>query len=64
LKESQQTTSVIKWLEKRNYRVFVWGTSLGAATALKCGMGEVIVADSPFMSFKKASENIVQKATK
>lgn len=51
--ESKQVQSVTNYLKAKNYRVFLWGRSMGAASALLYGKVDVIVADSPFRSVKK-----------
>lgn len=51
--ESKQVQTVVNYLRKKNYNVFLWGRSMGAASALLYGKVDVIVVDSPFRSVKK-----------
>ncbi len=52
VREAQQTKTVVEHLRNMKYRVVLWGRSMGAVTALLYGDVEIIVADSPFLSFK------------
>ena len=53
VRESEQIATVVKYLRSHHYEVILWGRSMGAASALKYGKADVIVADSSFRSMKK-----------
>lgn len=52
---------MVEELEKRNFKIILWGRSMGAATALRFGKAPIIVADSSFHSFKSLCEQTLTK---
>lgn len=58
-RESEQVRTVTNYLRSKDYVVFLWGRSMGAASALKYGKADVIVADSPFRSMKNLCKEVV-----
>ena len=62
VRESEQIKTVVDYLRTKKYKVYLWGRSMGASSALKYGKASIIVADSPFRSFKKLCKEIVVKS--
>lgn len=61
LRESKQVETVANFLKARNWKVVLWGRSMGAATALKYGNAPIIVADSSFKSFRSLCKQIAKE---
>jgi hypothetical protein len=59
-RESREVARVVDFLETKGYRVVLWGRSMGAASALKYGKAEVIVADSSFKCLKSLCKQVAK----
>jgi pimeloyl-ACP methyl ester carboxylesterase len=59
IREAEQVNSVVETLRGRGLRVALWGRSMGAATALKFGSAQIIVADSSFRSFRSLCREVL-----
>ena len=53
VREAQQIRTVVGFLEDKDYKVILWGRSMGASSALKFGGTWITIADSPFSSIRR-----------
>ena len=51
-KEAEEVDIAVRFLRSKNYKVALWGRSMGAVSALLSSECDVIVADSPFSSLR------------
>lgn len=56
--ECEQVNSVVRWIQKHSReKIYLWGRSMGAVTALlyqqKYGRSSALVLDSPFHSLRE-----------
>ena len=59
-REAAQVETVVGFLWGEGYRVVIWGRSMGAVSALRCGKASAIVADSAFKSFRSVCKHFAK----
>lgn len=62
-RESEQVQTVSEYFRNKGYDVIIWGRSMGAASALRYGKADIIVADSSFKSLRCLCKQIAKNQT-